>query len=289
MKEDTFNRQIQMFGEVGNKKLMNTVVSIVGCGGIGSVVLQQLAYLGVNKIFIIDHEELDESNKNRYVTSKEKDIVPGTSKIEIAKRMVSEINSNIETYGIKKNLCSLDAFNALKKSDFIFCCVDNDGARLVFNELCCAYCIPYIDVATEVFNDSPIRYGGHVFTNINGYSCLFCENLIDKSEAWKYLASEETIQDIDNIYGVSKIFLGVSGPAVINLNSAVASLAVTEFICHVLNLRNVAKKITYYAHIPRISVINEVEKNNDCYYCNIVRGTKNKSNIDKYIDLKNVS
>src|ERR1700739_765939 len=64
-----FDRNIRFFGEEGQNRLRNTRVTVVGAGGVGGHVIQQLALLGVGTITVIDKEELDETNRNRYITA----------------------------------------------------------------------------------------------------------------------------------------------------------------------------------------------------------------------------
>jgi len=74
------DRSIRFFGREGQEKLRNSAVAVVGVGGVGGHVVQQLALLGVRSISVIDAEELAETNLNRYVTARATDAIPGTPK-----------------------------------------------------------------------------------------------------------------------------------------------------------------------------------------------------------------
>ena len=134
-----FDRNIRFFGAAGQNIIRKSVVAIVGCGGLGQHVIQQLAFLGVGKLILIDDEDLSGDNLNRYVCAYEKDPIPGTSKVDIAKRAVSLIDSDIEVISIKAELRTQEAFDALMQANTIFGCLDNDGARVVLNEFALAY------------------------------------------------------------------------------------------------------------------------------------------------------
>ena len=56
---DRFDRNLRFFGEEGQRVLRETHVAIVGVGGLGTHVVQQLALLGVGELYLVDHEELD--------------------------------------------------------------------------------------------------------------------------------------------------------------------------------------------------------------------------------------
>ena len=88
---ERFNRNILLFGEEGQTKICASGVAVVGVGGLGTHMVQQLALLGVGRLALIDHE-LDTTNLNRYVGVRYNDPVPGTLKVDIAHRMAQEIN-----------------------------------------------------------------------------------------------------------------------------------------------------------------------------------------------------
>lgn len=55
---ERFDRQILLFGEEGQEKLAAATVAIVGVGGLGSHVVQQLAYLGIRRFLLVDGERV---------------------------------------------------------------------------------------------------------------------------------------------------------------------------------------------------------------------------------------
>ena len=75
-----FDRQESFFGKAGQEKLRHASVAIVGVGGLGTHVAQQLALLGIGKLALIDHEELSETNRNRYVSARHDDPISGSPK-----------------------------------------------------------------------------------------------------------------------------------------------------------------------------------------------------------------
>ena len=78
---DRFDRQIRLFGKEGQERIKNTYITIVGAGGLGSHVIQQLAFLGVGCLSIVDPEDLDETNLNRLIGAHWDDPIPGTKKV----------------------------------------------------------------------------------------------------------------------------------------------------------------------------------------------------------------
>src|SRR6266446_10531916 len=97
-----FDRNIGLFGAEGQRILRQTRVAVVGVGGLGSHVVQQLALLGVGGITLIDHEEVSTSNKNRYIGLRNDDPIPGTAKVATAARLIESIDPKIEILKIPK-------------------------------------------------------------------------------------------------------------------------------------------------------------------------------------------
>jgi tRNA A37 threonylcarbamoyladenosine dehydratase len=110
------DRSIRFFGEDGQRKLRNTKVTIVGVGGVGGHIVQQLALLGVGSLALVDAEMLAETNRNRYVTARASDVVPGTPKVDIAERLVRDIDPSIQVDKIYDSLVSERAFGSVIRS-----------------------------------------------------------------------------------------------------------------------------------------------------------------------------
>lgn len=277
-----YDRSIRFFGVEGQAKLRKTKVTVVGVGGVGGHIVQQLALLGPRSIGVVDAEELDETNLNRYVTARAGDPIPGTPKTEIAKRLILEIDPSIEVLGVPDSLVSERAFELVKDSDFVFGSVDSEGARLVLTELCAAYRLPYIDVASDIEQGSKTRYGGRVCSAIDGDGCLFCLGQIDLQEAQADLGGREARELREAVYGVDIAHLNRSGPSVASINGVVASLAVTELMVTVTGIRKAHRLLTYRGNLGTVSVSLD-EPRKDCFYCRGVWGTGPAADTGRYI------
>ena len=71
-----YDRQILMpeIGIEGQKKLERAVVTVIGCGGLGSPVLTYLAQAGVGTIRLVDGDIVSDTNLNRQFLYREEDI-----------------------------------------------------------------------------------------------------------------------------------------------------------------------------------------------------------------------
>jgi hypothetical protein len=225
-----FDRNIALFGTKGQARLRDQVVAVVGIGGLGTRIVQEVALLGVGAMILIDHEDFEESNRNRYVGVTSTDPPEGLRKVDIGARLARSIDAAIKCDVIDHRFPTDEAFRALRVASWVFGCLDNDGARLILNEFCSAYAKPYIDVATDVTPGQNVRYGGRVVVNVNGEGCLVCMGEIDENQAGTELAHPDEDADRQAIYGVDQAVLGGAGPSVAPLNGVVACLAAFQFM-----------------------------------------------------------
>lgn len=284
MTNERFDRQIRFFGKEGQERLTAACVAVVGVGGLGSLVSQHLALLGVGGLVLIDSEELSETDRNRNPAAKHDDPIPGTLKVDIGERMVKAVNPEIQVEKIHGSLVSLVAFDGVIQADYVFGCLDSEGARLVLNELCAAYVRPYFDLASDILPGDPPNYGGRVSIAWDGCGCIACYGLLDIEEAQADLAGPGPKRDRDALYGIPRNALDHTGPSVVSINGVVASLGVTEFMLAVTGVRQPKSVITYYGHMGRLAgPSDEKGRVANCYYCNGIRGKGDAADVQRYI------
>jgi hypothetical protein len=280
---ERFARQTFLFGEDGQRKIRAARVAVVGVGGLGTHVIQQLALLGVGKkLSLIDAEELDTTNRNRYIGAWHDDPIPGSAKVDLGKRLVKLIDPEIDVDTLQDSFVTEEGFARILASDYVFGCLDSEGARLVLNELCAAYSRPYFDLASDVIPGDPPNYGGRICVAWDGNGCIVCWGLLDIEEARADLARESERRDRAAIYGVERQALGRSGPSVVSINGVVASLGVTEFMAGVTGLRAPKRLITYYGHMGKLTTPAD-EPAPNCYYCKGIRGQQATADVERYV------
>ena len=277
---ERYDRSMRLFGADGQRALARVAATLVGGGGVGSALAQHLALLGVRRITSIDPEELDETNRNRFIGARMTDPVPGTLKVALIDRLVRETNSEVDSNPVAKSFLSIEAFDAIKASDWVFGCLDDDGPRAVLNELCAAYRLPYIDLATDVPAEG--IYGGRVCVAIDGQGCLDCLGLLDKRDVRRYFESEEQRDREDAVYGIHRRALDARGPSVSPVNGVVAGLAATEFMVAVTGLRRPSRLQEYRAWESKV-VINTDSPRPDCLWCKGTRGTGARADVERYV------
>jgi molybdopterin/thiamine biosynthesis adenylyltransferase len=277
---ERYDRSMRLFGADGQRALGKVAVALVGGGGVGSALAQHLALLGVRRITSIDPEDLDETNRNRFIGARITDPVPGMLKVVLIDRLIRETNSEVESNPIARSLLSVEAFDAIRASDWVFGCLDDDGPRAVLNELSAAYGLPYIDLAADVPAEG--IYGGRVCVAIDGEGCLDCLGLLDKREVRRYFESEEQRDKEDAVYGIDRQALDTRGPSVSPINGVVAGLAATEFMAGVTGLRRPTRLQEYRAWQSKV-VVNSDSPQPDCLLCKGIRGMGAKADIERYL------
>ena len=282
MTNDCFDRQVRFFGQEGQERLTDARVAVVGVGGLGSHVVQQLAFLGVRAIAPIDAKELALTNRNRLVGMSEDDPIPGTRKVDIAERTAKTIDGSIVVDKVFDSFVSKRGFDVLIGADYVFGCLDSEGARLVLTELSAAYAKPYVDVSSDILPGDPVNYGGQVCIAWSGNGCLSCMNVLDRARAAVELAGPEERRRQAEIYGISRDLLDVAGPSVVSINGVVASLAVTEFMLRVTGIREPNRLLTYHGRTGKVTVSTD-NPAPDCYYCKGLWGTGDRADVQRYV------
>src|SRR5260370_26001461 len=117
-----FDRSVRAFGAEGQATLASLSIGIIGLGGIGSVLAEQLAHLGVRKLLLLDPDVLEETNLNRVVGATRLDI--GRPKVEVAADLIRRINPQIEARAILGDRIIANYARRILSSDFLFCCTD---------------------------------------------------------------------------------------------------------------------------------------------------------------------
>lgn len=231
-----FDRQRPWFLPAVQQELGRMRVAVLGEGGTGSHVVQQLVYLGVREFVLIDPDAAEATNMNRLVTATASDV--GTDKAILARRLVRSVAPDAQVQVITDSFLAPAAIDAVRGCDVVFACFDDDGPRLVATELALAYDLPLFDIGVGIEPDDQgiiAEAGGRVAIFLPGGACLQCMGLIDHAEAGRYLKPPDQRQT-DRERGYVR---DITAPAVVSLNGALASIAVSEFAMALSGLRAV--------------------------------------------------
>lgn len=237
----TYDRQTRMFGEKGQLELSRSHVAIIGLGGIGSMVAELLARIGVGKFTLVDADVVEESNLSRIVGSIASDAQYGVLKVDVAKRCILEANSRASICCVSDDVAKRSVAKSLVACDYLFLAADSMRARLVFNALVHQYLIPGVQLGSKVragTNGKLIDVMSVVRLLRPGWGCLWCNGLIDGTLLARECKTDEERKA--QAYGIEE-----PNPSVASLNAVSASHAVNDFLLDYLALRPEAELLYY--------------------------------------------
>lgn len=210
MCDDRYNRQ-SFLGPDAQEKIEACTVGIIGLGGGGSHIAQQLAHIGFKKYVLYDPDVPEESNLNRLIGLTVKDVEKKTPKIHIARRLILELHPEAKIQAIQKNW--QESPNSLKTCNIIFGCVDGYKGRMELEAFSRRFLIPYIDIGIDVHQveNEPPNLSGQVIASLPGEPCMKCLGFI----------TEQKLQKETQKYGAAG-----HNPQVVWANGVVASTAV---------------------------------------------------------------
>lgn len=171
------NTILPEIGELGQEKLLNARVLVIGAGGLGSPALLYLAAAGVGNIGIIDDDAVELSNLQRQIIHNEKNL--GEKKVESAREKILALNSeiNLEIFPIRANRASLAKICA--NYDFILDACDNFPTRFIINEIAHQMRKPLIFAAVKGFLGQVSVFKSYEENN-PCYAC-FNPNIVDEN------------------------------------------------------------------------------------------------------------
>lgn len=237
---ETYDRQVRAFGDAGQAAISRLRVGIVGVGGTGSVVVQQLAHLGVQRFALIDPDNVEQTNLNRLVGAEPPDV--GRPKVAIAARQVARIRPSASCVEIRADVDSAAARDQLNRCDFVFCCTDSMASRAILNQFAYQYHVPVIDMGVGIHvNEGRVEYiSGRVQMLSPGLPCLVCTDKIDAAQVRLELMTEDERERDPYISNAR-----VPQPAVISINSTMSSVAVSMFLAAAAGVPSKARMVSF--------------------------------------------
>lgn len=224
-----FDRQVRAFGPAIQIALSNLQIGIVGCGGTGSAVAEQLLRLGVRRFTLIDPDRLSDSNVTRVYGSTFSDV--GKLKVEVLGNYLRKVAPEANCRQVASMITSQTAARELPPCDVVFGCTDDNAGRLVLSRLAVYFLIPVFDSGVLLSSDTRgllTGIDGRVTTVIPGQACLVCRDRIDLARAAAELRTPEERKRLEN-EGYAPA-LGRAEPAVVTFTTAIAAAAVSELL-----------------------------------------------------------
>ncbi len=136
---EKFSRQIILknIGALGQKKIQEAKVLIIGMGGLGCPAAEFLTRSGIGTLGLADHDKVSLSNIHRQTLYSEKDV--NKSKVKIAKKKLNEINSKTKINIFNYKLNKIKFNKIIKNYDYIIDGTDNFESKFLINDLSLKY------------------------------------------------------------------------------------------------------------------------------------------------------
>jgi len=160
-----YQRNRQTISSAGQLTLLRSSVAVIGCGGLGGYVIEQLARLGVGRIDAVDPDVFEEHNLNRQVLATFANL--GEYKVTVAARRVREVNPAVALVPHRTAFCAENGRELLAGATVVVDALDNITTRYELAAVCRELGIPlvhgaiagwYGQVATQLAGDDISRY-----------------------------------------------------------------------------------------------------------------------------------
>jgi molybdopterin/thiamine biosynthesis adenylyltransferase len=265
----TDDRQARLFGARGQRRLRELKVGIIGCGGVGMVLVSLLARLGVGELLVIDPERIEPTNLPRLPEATRLDAMLqlhrlglhgladriASPKVRRAKQIAHRARLDITFRGIRGNVIDADVAAELTDCDFIFLAADSHQARLVFNAITHQYLIPSIQIGTKIPVDPDTGTVGDIHSNVRivlpQSGCLRCNGLISPARL-----QEESLPKDER--EAQRYVDEVPAPSVITFNAFTAGQAATDFMLMTTGLMDPNATLSYLRFQPRHRTLTPV-------------------------------
>lgn len=253
-------RHAQVFGAGTVDCLRRLRIAVIGCSGTGTPLIEQLVRLGVGFLVLVDPDRSEWKNLNRMYMTKAADANLGRFKVEVLAKAIGDIGLGTEVLPLAKDLATPDVIRAAACCDLVFGCTDSFAARDTLNRLATFYTLPYFDMGVQL-RALPAggidQITGAVHYLQPGKSSLKSRGIYDSEDVRAELMKRDDPDEYEKQL-FQKYIKGVQEdrPAVISVNSMVASMAVNEMLARIHCFRyddnNAYAALRYTVHEPHV-------------------------------------
>ena len=278
-----FSRNIRAFGEPVQRMIGMLRIGVVGCGGTGSAVAEQLVRLGARHLLLVDADTLTASNVTRVYGSTVADV--GRPKTEVLADHLRRIAPDLTCETVAGRCTSQAVAKSLAGADLLFGCTDDNAGRLVLSRLCHWFLLPVIDMGvllTSRPGGTLDGIHGRITVLTPGSACLLCRGRVDLSRAAAETREPEEHRRLE-AEGYAPA-LGAVEPAVVAFTTMTAAMAVSELL----------ERLVGYGGAPRPSEVllrahdREISTNTALptpgHYCDLAAGKLGCGNTEPFLE-----
>lgn len=266
-----FDRNIRAFGGDIQRVLADLRVAVVGAGGTGSAVAEQLVRLGVRSFQLFDPDTLTTSNLTRVYGSFPDDV--GRRKVDIIAEHLRRIAPDVDVVTYPAMITREETAKALLDADIIFGCTDDNAGRLVLSRIASYLLTPVIDCGVLLSSSSGGRLDGidgRVTVVAPGTACLVCRGRIDLQRASAEMMTPDEHRRLAD-EGYAPALPGIE-PAVVTYTTQVAAAAVGELLERLVRFgpEPAPSEVLLRLHERELSTNDQAPRNR--HYCDPATG-----------------
>lgn len=154
-----YQRNRTTFSTANQLTLFRSHVAVIGCGGLGGYMVEELARVGVGRLSVVDPDVFEEHNLNRQLFSSIANI--GTPKVAAAEARVAAINPAVSIKGFQEKFSAENGESLLKGCSIVLDALDSIPVRLELSALCTTLGVPLVHGAIA-------GWYGHVASQLAG-------------------------------------------------------------------------------------------------------------------------
>ena len=140
--QSRYQRNLPALSEEEMNVLRAKRVLVVGCGGLGGHIIDQLCRIGVGALRVVDGDVFEESNLNRQLLSR-MDLL-GMSKAKTAEDHIRRVNPDVSVEAVDGFLTEENARRMVADCDIVMDALDNIPSRRILASACESAGIPYV-------------------------------------------------------------------------------------------------------------------------------------------------
>ncbi len=242
---ERYSRQIVLkeMGGIGQEKLLNSKIALVGLGALGSPAAYYLAATGIGKLKIIDYDKVERSNLHRQILHFTENI--NEKKTLSASKKLKKLNPDCEIEIVNEQLLPHNVKEIIKEADFVIEGSDNLPTKMLINDACVNLNKPFTIAGV-------LRFHGQIMTVVperktSCYRCVFGDISGDN-------------------FGLSCSQAGVIGlvPAILG------SIEAMEAIKYLLDIGDLIINKILYVDLLKVSFnFIDIYRNDNCIACGI--------------------
>jgi len=232
----------QSFGSKTSRIVSSLRVGVVGVSGTGSPVAEMLYRLGVAEITLVDDDRIEEKNLGRIYNSSVRDAEERRFKVDVLGDAFRRNGLPPRIRKIAKKTYDPEVIRQLAQCDIIFGCMDTHAGRLLLNKLCTFYTIPYFDLGVKLEADG--QGSVSAVCGVVHYLQPDGSSLLSRKAINLAMIEAEDLRRTDpdryNQLIQEKYIKGAheDRPAVITVNTMIASMAMNDFLARLHPYRN---------------------------------------------------